>query len=67
MKKTKKLLAILLTLALVLSFTSVFAFAAKKPKTYSKYDINKDGKISSADYLFLKNHVLGRYTIKQDQ
>ena len=45
MKKTKKLLAILLTLALVLSVTSVFAFAANKPKTYSKYDINKDGKV----------------------
>ena len=43
MKKTKKLLAIFLTLALILSVTSVFAFAAKKPKTYSKYDINKDG------------------------
>lgn len=45
MKKTKKLLAVLLTLALILSATSVFAFAAKKPKTYSKYDINKDGKV----------------------
>ena len=42
MKKTKKLLAIFLTLALILSVTSVFAFAAKKPKTYVVYTVLGD-------------------------
>lgn len=60
MKKTRKLLAILLTLALVLSFTSVFAFAAKKPKTYSKYDINKDGKVV---YTVLGDSIAAGYSL----
>ena len=60
MKKAKKLLAILLTLALVLSFTSVFAFAAKKQKTYSKYDINKDGKVV---YTVLGDSIAAGYSL----
>ncbi len=60
MKKTKKLLAIFLTLALILSVTSVFAFAAKKPKTYSKYDINKDGKVV---YTVLGDSIAAGYSL----
>ena len=60
MKKTKKLLAIFLTLALILSVTSVFAFAAKKPKTYAKYDINKDGKVV---YTVLGDSIAAGYSL----
>ncbi|MBQ8083568.1 MAG: hypothetical protein IJ241_05245 [Clostridia bacterium] len=62
MKRTRKLLAVLLTLALVLSFTSVFAFAAtkKSTKTYSKYDINKDGKVV---YTVLGDSIAAGYSL----
>ena len=45
MKKISKLLALVLTLAMVLSCTAVMAFAAKKKTTYKTYDYDKNGKV----------------------
>ncbi len=57
MRHSKKALAVLLALAMILSCTAVMAFAAKKN---SKYDFNKDGKVV---YTVLGDSIAAGYSL----
>ena len=39
--------------------------AILKDNSLKAADVNKDGKISPADYVKIKNHIMGKDTIKE--
>ena len=60
MKHTKKIIALLLAVMMLISCTAVASFAATKKKTYSKYDYNKDGKVI---YTVLGDSIAAGYSL----
>lgn len=60
MKHTKKIVALLLAVLMLISCTAVASFAATKKKTYSKYDYNKDGKVI---YTVLGDSIAAGYSL----
>ena len=59
----KRISAVLLTIAMAFSVFAIVPSAA----TRNAGDVNGDGRINVGDYTLVKRHVLGSYTLNEDQ